>query len=841
MPRTSIITPEKFATFGELLRFLRRKANLTQRELSIAVGYSESQISRLEQNERAPEEATLAARFVPALYIEDEPQWVARLLDLGTATHTHAPEADALQPIAEAKPTPHNLPIQLTSFIGREKEITEIKRFLTKSEGSVRLLTLTGPGGCGKTRLAMQAASGLLDDFREGVWLIEFAPLADPALVPQTVAAVLGLKEQLGRPIQSTLIGHLRGKKILLILDNCEHLIQASAQFADALLRACPNVYILSTSREMLGIAGERALVVPSLSMPDAREAASLELLSQYEAVRLFAQRATTVMPEFILTQENASAIALICQRLDGIPLALELAAARIKVLRVEQIAARLTDMFRLLTGGTRTALPRQQTLQAALDWSYDLLSETERHVFNRLSVFAGGWTLEAAEAVCADEGIESTEILDVLIQLVNKSLVLAERSQGEETRYQLLEIVRQYALGKLTASGANAIRRRHAMYYVALAEARVEAFNSVSLQTWHNRMETEYDNMRAALAWSYSTKEGGELGLRLAGALGWFWTSHGQYWSEGRNWLEGALSHADVEQLDNKQLQAQILQKLGSLSVVQGDYAAGQVYFADSLKLFRAIGDVSASAYLLERMGWLARERGDFATARLLLEECLAIVRKLGDIGSIVRALNTLGEVLVMQEDIEGAARLLEESLSLSRELGEINSIGWALNHMGHVAQIQGEYERAIALHEESLSLFLLRGPYWVGIPQAHQALGETTLAQGNAALAANHLAEALELFRDMGDRMGISWCIAGLAGVAAVNEEPERAAWLWGAAEALRQSIGSRTAPAARATHERLQAEVCKQLGEAMFNTKWAEGQAVSLEQVIDEVLRV
>ena len=840
MPRISTITPDKFATFGELLRFLRRKANLTQRELSIAVGYSESQISRLEQNERAPEEATLAARFVPALYIEDEPQWVARLLELGTATHAHAPKADVLQPIAEAKPTPHNLPIQLTSFIGREKEMIEIKRLLTKSEGSVRLLTLTGPGGCGKTRLALQAAFGMFEVFPDGVWLVEFAPLVDPLLVPQTVAIILGLREEPGRPLLSTLTDHLRGKRLLLILDNCEHLVQASAQLADALLHTCPNVDILSTSREMLGVAGERALVVPSLSMPDPREFPPPELLSQYEAVRLFAERATTVMPEFILTQENASAIAQICQRLDGIPLALELAAARIKVLRVEQIAARLTDMFRLLTGGTRTALPRQQTLQAALDWSYDLLSETERHVFNRLSVFAGGWTLEAAEAVCADEGIESTEILDVLIQLVNKSLVLAEQSQGEETRFNLLEIVRQYALAKLTASGANAVRRRHAMYYVALAEARIKAFNSVSLQTWHNRIETEYDNLRAALAWSYSTKDSGELGLRLAGALGWFWIRHGQYWSEGRNWLEGALSHADVEQLDNKQLQAQIPQKLGSLSAVQGDYAAGQVCYADSLKLFRAIGDVSASAYLLERMGWLARERGDYATARLLLEECLAIVRKLGDIDGIVGALNTLGEVLVMQEDIEGAARLLEESLPLARELGEINGIGWALNHTGHVAQIQGEYERAIALHEESLSLFLLSGPYWVGIPQAHQALGETTLAQGNAALAADHLAEALELFRDMGDRMGISWCIAGLAGVAAVNEEPERAAWLWGAAEALRQSIGARPAPAARATHERLQAEVRKQLGEVMFNAKWTEGQDASVEQAIDEALR-
>ena len=279
MPRASTITPEKFTTFGELLRFLRRKANLTQRELSIVVGYSESQISRLEQNERAPEEATLAARFVPALSIEDEPQWVARLLELGAATHAHTSEAEAPQPIAEAKPTPHNLPIQLTSFIGREKEITEIKQRLSPlsldegmGEGPgvrARLLTLTGHGGCGKTRLALQAASSMLGVFPDGVWLVEFAPLADPLLVPQTVAAVLGLKEEAGRSLLSTLTDHLRGKRILLILDNCEHLVQASAQLTDALLHACPDVHILATSREMLGVSGERALVVSSLSMPD--------------------------------------------------------------------------------------------------------------------------------------------------------------------------------------------------------------------------------------------------------------------------------------------------------------------------------------------------------------------------------------------------------------------------------------------------------------------------------------------------------------------------------------------------------------------------------------------
>ena len=360
MSRNSAVTPEKFTTFGELLRFLRRKAGFTQRELAITVGYSVSQISRLEQNERIPEEAMLAARFVPALYIEDEPQWVARLLELGVATRSQASDTEVFQPIAEAKPTPHNLPIQLTSFIGREKEIIEIKRLISDDRSNFRLLTLTGHGGCGKTRLALQAAFGLLDYFRDGVWLIELASLADPAFVPQTIVDVLGLKEEAGQPLLSTLTNHLRGKKVLLILDNCEHLIRASAQITEALLHACPDVHILSTSREMLGISGERVLFVPSLSMPDIHTfspigAVLMSALTEYEAVRLFAERAAAVMPDFTLTQENVFTVAQICHRLDGIPLALELAAARIKVLTVEQISARLADVFHLLTGGTCT------------------------------------------------------------------------------------------------------------------------------------------------------------------------------------------------------------------------------------------------------------------------------------------------------------------------------------------------------------------------------------------------------------------------------------------------------------------------------------------------------
>jgi predicted ATPase/DNA-binding XRE family transcriptional regulator len=833
MPPISAVTPEKFASFGELLRFLRRKADLTQRELAIAVGYSESQISRLEKNERAPDEATLAARFVPALYIEDEPKWVARLLELGASTHAHTSEADALQPIAEAKPTPHNLPIQLTSFIGREKEIIEIKRLLSGSDGNVRLLTLTGPGGCGKTRLALQAAFGMLEVFPDGVWLVEFAPLADPLIVPQTVSVVLGLKEEQRHPLLVTLTNHLRGKRVLLVLDNCEHLIQPIAQLAEALLQACPGVFILSTSREMLSVAGERSLSVHSLAIPDSRAAMSTKAALQSDAVRLFVERANSVAPHFALTDQNVSAVVQVCQRLDGIPLAIELAAARLKILSTEQLTARLNDTFHLLTGGSRTALHRQQTLQATMDWSYGLLSEKEQHLLRRLSVFAGGWTLEAAEAVCASEGLESTGILDGLTQLVNKSLVLIERVQGEEIRYRMLEIIRQYAMGKLTASSeVNEAQQQHARYYLAQAEAYL--FGPGFL-----RLEQQHDNLRTALAWCLSNTGDVELGLRLATAM-----SSGMFPVESCRWLEAVLSRADTAGVNITLARANALFELGHVLAYRGDYAAGRAHMTHSLKLFQELGEYSRVAWTLGRLGILAREQGDATTARAQLEESIALFRELGDKHGIASSSVSLGEVAVLQEDPEWAIPLLEEGLELMKERKDVfgpNWVGWVLNHLGHIAQIQGQYTRAMRLHEESISQFreveeLYRD---LGFVWGYESLGETALAEGKAAIAARHLMNALGLSQDGGFQAETAWCLAGLAGVAALNEEPERAAWLWGAAEALRQSIGARIAPAARATHERLKADVRKHLGEAMFNAKWAEGQAASLEEAIAEAM--
>jgi len=827
MPRTSVITPEKFTTFGELLRFLRRKADLTQRELSIAVGYSESQISRLEQNERAPEEATLAARFVPALYIEDEPQWIARLIELGAATHSHASGADAFQPIAEAKPTLHNLPIQLTSFIGREKEIIEVKQHILNS----RLVTLTGSGGCGKTRLALQSAFGSLDVFPHGVWLIELAPLADPTLVLQTVVVVLGLKEELGRPLLSILTNHLRAKQVLLILDNCEHLVEASAQLTASLLHTCPGVHILATSREMLGVAGEISFLVPSLSSPDPLHSIQVDMLTQYESVQLFVDRAAMTLPGFAITKDNASAVAQVCQRLDGIPLAIELAAARVKLLRVEQIAERLDDRFQLLTGGERTALPRHQTLAALIDWSHELLTESERTLFRRLSVFAGGWTLEAAEAVCTSEGIESAGVLDLLTQLVNKSLIVAEREQGEEARYHMLETIRKYALEKLTSSGeTDAVRQKHAIYYLALAEVIVP-------REQYDQLQPERDNLRAALRWSHAATGSAELELRLAWAM--HEGLHKVQWSEMRGWLETALAHAEAERLDDPRLLARLLWTLGFGLGQHSDFVAGQERLSQSLRICQKLGDLEWSAEVLFWLGWTARESGDASTARLRLEESLTLWRELGDQAKIASALVTLGEVAVMQEETARATALIDESLVLFRQLGDSHGTAWAFNHLGHVAQLQGAYVRATRLHKESLVLLREIDPEYIGVPEANHSLGETALARGDAALAATHFKESLTLSRQIEVPKFQAWCLAGLAGVAALDEEPERAAWLWGAAEALRQSIGARPAPAARATHEQLQAEVRKQLGEAVFNAKWAEGQAASWEQAVDKAL--
>jgi non-specific serine/threonine protein kinase len=755
---------------------------------------------------------------------------------------------------------PNNLPVELTSFIGREAETAAVQQRLATAP----LLTLTGPGGSGKTRLARHVAARLLAEYPEGVWFVDLAPLADPSLVAQTVAAVLGVREEPGRPLTETLIEFLRPKALLLLLDNCEHLVEAGAPLAQALLLACPGLRILATSREALGVAGEQPFPVPPLSLPGLGvrcwglgvgegvrsvrtpnpqhpspstehatpnpQRPTPDTLLQYEAVRLFAERATLSQPRFTLCAANGAAVAEICCRLDGIPLAIELAAARLKVLSVEQIAARLDDVFRLLTGGSRTALPRHQTLRATMDWSYDLLSPPERVLLRRLSVFAGGWTLEAAEAVGVGDGIEEWEVLDLLTSLVGKSLILYEE-RGGEGRYRLLETVRQYARERLLDSAETAaVWDRHLAWAAMLAERAGPELRGPRQGEWLERLEREHDNLRAALRWPGAPGQA-EAGLRLCGALWLFWDVRG-YWTEGREHLARLLALPGAEA--RTAARAEALSGAGVLAWLQNDWGAARALHEESLTIFRELGDKQGVANSLRLLGEVARDQGDWGAARALLEDGLAIFRELGNKWGIAWSLRALGWVAFEQGDCGAARALLEQSLAIHRDLGDKWGIAWSLRALGWVAFEQGDCGAARAFSEEGLPLFRALGNK-EGAAGTLMNLGGVAREQGDYPVARSLFEECLAIFRELGQREGIVRGLGGLAVVAAAHGQPERAARLFGAAEGLREGIGAPLPRADRAEHRSITA-VRAALGEEAFAAAWAEGRAMGLPQAVE-----
>lgn len=681
-----------------------------------------------------------------------------------------------------------NLPAQLSSFVGREREQADIAQRLQSN----RLVTLTGPGGSGKTRLALRVAESMLDDFPDGVWLAELTPLSDPALILPTLAAIFGVRETAGRALLDGLIRHLRDRQALLVLDNCEHLIEASARLLEALLRGAPRLRVLATSREPLGLSGESVCRVPSLTLPEAG-GLSLEQLAQSEAGRLFEARATDVKSGFALSEANAAAVAQICQRLDGIPLALELAAARIRVMPPEQIAARLDDRFRLLTGGSRTALPRQQTLRALIDWSWDLLLEPERATLRRLSVFVGGWTLEAAEAVCASGDLEPGAVLDTLTRLVDKSLVLAE-DQGDEERYRMLETMRQYAREKLLESGESGpIRDRHLGYFVEFGESGDAGLHGPEEAAWFNRLEIEHANLRAALEWSLDRgPAGAEAGLRLCGALGQFWNVRG-HWSEGLVWLTRVL--ARPETAGPTLARARALNATGFLAYCLNDYATAQRRYEEALPIWRVHAPCADHATALRILGAVLSNGGRSAAGRAPLEESLAMSRALGDDEGVAWTLLDISEQSLNQATTEAdrlqALATLEESLALHRRLGNQNGVSVVLTTMASAALHIGDLEAAEARYSESLGIARRIGNRRT-ISLGLIGLGNLAAVRGEHARAERLLSESLPMIDALGQRALTADTLLSLGWIHTAKGELETAAERIAAGRALFNEIG-------------------------------------------------
>ena len=806
-------------------------------------------------------------------------------------------------------PTEHppllGLPRELTSFVGREREVGEVRRLLQK----IRLLTLTGVGGVGKTRLGLRVMDEVAAGYPDGLYLVELAALADPALVPQALASALGVREQAGRMLVDTLIDVLRPRTCLLMLDNCEHLVAACAALTDTLLRASPGLAVLTTSREPLGISGETVWRVPPLQLPhespDGAEEGGAASIARCEAVRLFEERARAALPTFELTDENASAVAQICRQLDGIPLAIELAAARVRGLGPDQLAARLDDRFRLLTGGSRTALPRQQTLRAMVDWSYELLSEPERILFRRLSVFAGGWTLEAAERVCGgwndlrpEDGapggsppvasrLPADDVVDVLLQLVDRSLVLAEQQAGlaggrPSVRYRLLETLRQYGTHRLREAGEEAaVRASHAAWCLALAEASESSLQGPRGAESASRLEVEHDNLRTALGWGLMERpaEAGGVGQRLAGSLWLFWWMRGHH-TEGSRWLEAGLALDEGTGPTSRRVRARLLVGASVLAAMIGNAEQAVDLSREGLALLETANDLFLASFTTSVLGAAAELLGDYRQASEFFERSLALARE-GRLAPIAGwQLGNLGRMALTRGDYERATTLLEESLRLQEQTGDRHGASWALQYLGRVALGQGDHQRALPHFEEALAAASDVGDKR-SIGRSLGYLGRAARMQGDHERAAGLFQESLRLCRDIGDRLGASWALGNLGRLALTRKEfqratacfeenlalcreldgrerrviyalqylgvvahelgdPDRAARLFGAADGLRAVARRALSPPDRAEYEQQVGRVRLVLGDERFAAAVAEGQSMSLDQVIDYALR-
>jgi predicted ATPase/serine/threonine protein kinase len=737
------------------------------------------------------------------------------------------------KPVKQVGPRPINLPVQRTGFVGREKEVAAAKELLLRRD--VRLLTVTGPGGIGKTRLAVQVAGSLVEHFPGGTHFVPLSPVGDPGMIASVILQTLGIREAGEQSPLEILKKNLQDSlhpPMLLVLDNFEQLIRAAPVVAE-LLAAAPNLKILVTSRAALHVYGEHEFPVPPLGLPDTRSTPSVEVLSQCPAVTLFVQRAVAAKPDFELNQGNAAAVTEICARLDGLPLAIELAAARIKVLSPSSMRTRLASRLQLLTGGARDLPQRQQTLRAAMDWSYDLLSAPEQKLFRRLSVFVG-CNLEGVEAVCDTKGDLDLDLLDGMASMVDKSLVQQiEQAQGE-SRFVMLETIREYALEKLQASGEQALTRRaHAAYCLVLAEEATEQSGPEGAE-WLERFALEHDNFRAGLEWLTETGDA-EWGLRLGAALFRFWEAR-EYLSEGRDSLGKLLRLVSAAAPTKARERA--LFAAGVLAVEQGDYASANALIQESLDIARQLGDKQGAAVSLNALAVIARDRGDVALARSLLEESMVLWRELGDQKAVARSLSNLANIVKLQGDNARARSLYAECRSIFQELGDLTGVAWSMNYLGDVARDQGDSTVARTLYEEGLAIFREVDDRW-GIAGTLADLGSLAREQGNYHTAHSMYRESIKLFQELDHKRGIARLLECFACAAAVQLEAQRSLRLAGAAAALRHNIGAPLTPAEQAKLEVSLRAARQALTTTVSAAAWQEGWALPAEKAIEEVL--